>query len=340
MKQQRILWSISALLATACAALAYTPPAMAACTTTGASQTGAPVTLTLARDKPNGLIGNPYVFPSSDRYSCAPAGITQQQFGLQGNSENITGEVSAGRNIYKLGDTGLGYIVYGDVQPTGDCVGSAYIGTGPQMGGDANTVQLCSNPSGYIPQLTGGATITFYKLGPVTPGTLPSTHLASFINVVNGSDLTLPAVSLFSGIITVIVNACSVTNTAITVPMGNVDRAEFTAIGSTAGLRGFTIPLDCNPGINVRVQFDGISAGSATNVLALSPSSSPPAATGVGVQILYNSNPVTLGAPLAVGTTTAAGFFNIPLEARYYQTESTVTPGLANSTATFTLTYQ
>lgn len=342
MRQQRKSYWTSALLAAGCvsAALAYTPSATAECTSTGATQTGTNITLTLSRDKPNGLIGNSYSFSESTRFLCSVGNISQQQFGIQANPANFTGEVSAGRNIYKLGDSGIGYIVYGEVQPTGDCVGSSYIGIGQQIGGDANTAQLCSNASGYIPELSAGATITLYKLGAVTPGTIPQTYIASFINLVNGSEFTLPADQLFTGVITVVVTSCSVNNTAISVPMGDVELREFTAIGSSAGIRGFNIALNCNPGITVKVQFDGVSAGGATNVLALSPSSSPPSATGVGVQILYNDNPVTLGVPISVGTTTANGIFNIPLQARYYQTDGTVTTGLANSTASFTLTYQ
>ncbi|MBN6208548.1 hypothetical protein [Ralstonia flatus] len=52
---------------------------------------------------------------------------------------------------------------------------------------------------------------------------------------------------------------------------------------------------------------------------------------------------VPVGAFKGVGTspdTTWTKAFDIPLKARYVQTDNGITPGAANSAATFTLTYQ
>ncbi|CDF92583.1 Fimbrial adhesin [Pseudomonas sp. SHC52] len=75
-----------------------------------------------------------------------------------------------------------------------------------------------------------------------------------------------------------------------------------------------------------------------TGVLALN-SASTTVATGLGLQLLYKNTAVALGTPIAVGTTTSSGAYNIDLTARYYQTGAKVTAGQANSTATFTMTY-
>lgn len=67
------------------------------------------------------------------------------------------------------------------------------------------------------------------------------------------------------------------------------------------------------------------------------------AAKGVGVQIATGSG---ARLPLAVNQSTGLrlratpGNYDIPLRARYRQTEETVTPGPANATATFTIIYQ
>lgn len=50
--------------------------------------------------------------------------------------------------------------------------------------------------------------------------------------------------------------------------------------------------------------------------------------------------PLTLAAPVSVGTAVTQGTFTIPLQARYYQSGATVKPGNADGTAAFTVTYQ
>lgn len=68
-------------------------------------------------------------------------------------------------------------------------------------------------------------------------------------------------------------------------------------------------------------------------------SSGTDAAKGVGVQLLFNNSPFSSGTPINIGTSTNNGLYNINLAARYYQI-GTISPGTANSTATFTITYE
>lgn len=132
--------------------------------------------------------------------------------------------------------------------------------------------------------------------------------------------------------------ACTVTNTSIPVPLGDRSRTDFTGPGSTSQSVPFSIPLSCDPNTRVRVTLDGTPVPSgAQGVVALSPSTET-VATGVGVQILRNNTPVTLGTSIAIGTS-GGGVYNIPLVGRYYQTQPNVTAGKANATATFTMTY-
>jgi type 1 fimbria pilin len=66
----------------------------------------------------------------------------------------------------------------------------------------------------------------------------------------------------------------------------------------------------------------------------------PYSASGVGVQLLYNSAPVPLGTRMTIATTSADGAYDIPLKARYIQTAAQIVPGKADANATFTMTYQ
>jgi len=137
--------------------------------------------------------------------------------------------------------------------------------------------------------------------------------------------------------------ACSVTNTSITVPMGTVLQAKFTGTGSTTDAQTFSIPLNCDSGTKVHITLSAGSSGSfstTSGILNLDSSSGSTTATGVGLQLLYNSSPVTLGSLLNIATTSSSGSYSIPLTAQYYQTASTITAGTANASATFTMTYQ
>ena len=135
--------------------------------------------------------------------------------------------------------------------------------------------------------------------------------------------------------------ACSVRQTAIPINMGAVKITEFSGVGSTVREKPIEIPLDCDANTKVNVTLEGVRHNSgAAGVLALSPSASQVVATGVGLQLLYNNKAVTFGTPIAAGVASNDGAYTVPLVARYYQTANTITEGQANSTATFTMSYQ
>ncbi len=341
--KQPLLLIISILPAIVCLSLIHTLPARAAiCSAVSGDVALAPLTITVQRDMPNGPTGDSLSIPVAPRYTCTADAtpVTDHQFGINGYYANITGNSYSGRTLYKLGTSGIGYTILGLSNSTSYCSASAYLGVGPAVGTVDNSVRLCHSTSGLISPaaLEGGIQVDFFKIGTLTPGSIPSTQLGSFANQINNGSWTPPPVYINSAAITLIVKACSVTTTAITVPMGEVSRSAFTGIGSTAATRDFTIPLDCDASTNIRLQLDGTIASGQPTVLALTASASPPEATGVGIQVLYAGNPIQMGTPIAIGTTASVGPYDIPLQARYYQTGS-VTAGPANSTATFTITY-
>lgn len=151
----------------------------------------------------------------------------------------------------------------------------------------------------------------------------------------------------FGGPVTINVAGCSMTNDNIPIPLGDIPVDRFTAPGSTVGEQAFTVGFKCSVGINApTVAMEGIpSADTGDNtVLALSNAGSEGTATGVGAQIL-SGNPRT---PLVInGENTSLKYpvnkdetQQYEFHARYYQTKETVTPGLANATATLNITYQ
>ncbi|MGT8856205.1 fimbrial protein [Enterobacter sp. 186315] len=145
-----------------------------------------------------------------------------------------------------------------------------------------------------------------------------------------------------TGAPTVSIKACTVDNPAINVPLGTTKNTAFTGIGSTANTQTFTVSLTCSQAASAKITLSPGSSGAfnaASGVINLDPSTTGTVATGVGIQLLYNNAAAPLNSAISVGSLTAAGNLTVPLSARYYQTATKVTGGVANGTATFTMTY-
>ncbi|HEY2451828.1 MAG TPA: fimbrial protein [Scandinavium sp.] len=137
--------------------------------------------------------------------------------------------------------------------------------------------------------------------------------------------------------------SCTVTEASksLSVPLGNIQAHSIPSVGSVADSHNFSIDMTCNAGVGVSVKINANEDSniSGQGVIALTAATDGNAtASGVGVQLLYNNSPIPLNQNLAVGQADL-GAFKIPLIARYYRTRNTVTPGVANATATYTLTY-
>ncbi|HDL8466100.1 TPA: spore coat protein U domain-containing protein [Yersinia enterocolitica] len=141
--------------------------------------------------------------------------------------------------------------------------------------------------------------------------------------------------------ITSIPASCSLNTNNINFYLGEQKQEYFTSVGATT--RGNTqhITLTCDTNIKYSLQVDGIAESNQPGVLKLT--QEPGAASGVGVQLLANNKEIEIGKTKEMGTSATSGT-NLPekidITARYYQTADKVTPGSANASATFTLTYQ
>lgn len=144
---------------------------------------------------------------------------------------------------------------------------------------------------------------------------------------------------LLSGTPKVVTPACKVSNSVINVAMGDASRRTFTGLGSSSNKIPFNISVNCSVSTNIKIMLEAKADPSgAQGVIALNNPSASDSASGVGVQLLYKDMPVTLSTPMNLGSVNS-GLQNIPFTARYYQTSTPVRSGKANSTATFTLTY-
>ncbi|WP_321959005.1 fimbrial protein [Burkholderia cenocepacia] len=146
---------------------------------------------------------------------------------------------------------------------------------------------------------------------------------------------------------------CKVATPLVTVPMGSVVKSYFTGVGSTSNANAFDILLSCsggNPGTSTNAHVtltDATDPKNTSTTLSLSKDSN---ASGIGLQVLRSGTPLGFGPDsAAVGNTNqwhagnvkqGQATLKIPLSARYVQTAPSITPGVANARATFTLSYQ
>ncbi|WP_455865445.1 fimbrial protein [Pantoea agglomerans] len=178
--------------------------------------------------------------------------------------------------------------------------------------------------------------IEFIKLSNAG-GVFPGGAVIDFTALSGGQVLGSIFMMYFSAPMPIITTTCQVSNPVINVPLGDVNTSVFSRIGSVSQARNFSIQLNCDPQANVNVTVDAVADPSlAQGVLSLS--ALPDKASGVGIQVLQNNVPVTFGQVKRIGTS-AGGLYNIPMSARYYQTQGQVNSGKANGTATFTMTY-
>ncbi|MEX1843610.1 fimbrial protein [Enterobacter cloacae] len=325
------------------ALLFFAAPARATCSVKTAATSISPPNITLQRDTPVGAqIGSEILGAQTQFFNC-DTGLTSPTYvwGIKSMGTYVT--TIAQRRVYSTNIAGIGYAV-GFVDAN-DCKLSAYIDGTNSFNAGPDHRAVCNTSWGWAKNVipTGQIKLTFYKTATTTgSGTVNSAQIVTPVMQDNGSWIggTYPSPVTMNSF-TVTTTACSVTNAAVKVPLGNVLSTAFTGTGTTAAEKNFTIDLDCDASTRVNLTLEGAKDSSgAAGVLALTQETSGTTASGVGVQVLYNNTPVTFGSMFNVGTATAKGAYTIPLTARYYQTADKVAGGQANSLATFTITYQ
>lgn len=140
---------------------------------------------------------------------------------------------------------------------------------------------------------------------------------------------------------------CSFNTTNLNFNFGKQQNKDYTSIGPKGNEQIDYLHVQCNnaDGIKLSLKVEGTPEPGYMGVIKLSPEQG--AATGVGVQLLIgqNKDPIEIGKTKEIGVSSYDPLSRIytdyfTITARYYQTENTVTPGTANASATFTMTYQ
>lgn len=319
--------------------------------------------LTVGRDVPLGAEIYRQTFTSAVNYTIAcSAGIynieTRRSLPVTPLALSSWAGTPYGGHVYQTGVPGIGVAIW-------------FAGT--PLPSSSNVANCGGGTSGCNLNITGALSfdMSFIKIGNVSPGTIQGSSLPTMTQSrVSSNNLAVQRVN-FSGSINIVSRTCSTPD--VNVPMGSHMLSEFSGPNTFTQWKDFSIALNNCPAFNGYYQASGprwASDGTVSNldsrknnvlqvrldptrtplnaslgILSLNPSApgDDPAATGVGVQVAdSHATPMPLSTLRASGITTRAeegASYSIPLKARYLQTESSITAGPANATATFTINY-
>ncbi|HBR2077579.1 TPA: fimbrial protein [Klebsiella quasipneumoniae subsp. quasipneumoniae] len=294
------------------------------------------------RDVPVGqAISNEIYGSLAHAYTCVTTGNEGSSSGMKSAILPYVATYGA-RRVYQTNVPGVG-ISFGFYMNS-KAGASTFSGTDYIDRGNASMSSWSSNP-GELVIHDYQPVIQFWKIGDITSGSVTG-QLASFVaftmQYLGGEQAPEIPVNAGAGSITQV--ACAVTTSNMVFELGDVLVSEFgSAVGSTPANAQKTqnLILDCDAGANINVMLSGAQNPDVSDntVLALTGQGSAGVAQGVGVQLVYNNTPLILGNNLVLKRTNG-GQEMFPLTARYYQTNTTVTTGIANASATLSLTYQ
>lgn len=153
------------------------------------------------------------------------------------------------------------------------------------------------------------------------------------------SDITL------SYAINVSTDKCTLATPALLFKFGNISIDDFSGSAgySPDKTASQNLTLDCDPNANINITLVGAQNPDTSDatVLALTGQGEDGVAKGIGVQLLYEGNPLELNNLLNLKRS-SGGKEDFTISARYFQTKdkALIRPGTANSTAVLDITYQ
>lgn len=208
------------------------------------------------------------------------------------------------------------------------------------------------NPPASIYEMTdaaamdvGVATVSLVKTGTIksgglNPGEVSVGYFGNEVNALIGTKTYSISIDSSSGITQL---ACSLlSGSTLLAPIGNVSADQFTSPGTVSQTTSrMNIDLDCDAEANINITLEGTQNPDSadTSILALSDQGKSNVAEGIGVQLLYNNEPLKLNQRLSIKTS-AGSQENFEIIARYIQTSDRVRAGSANATAVLNISYQ
>ncbi|EKS9201221.1 fimbrial protein [Enterobacter cloacae] len=294
------------------------------------------------RDVPVGqAISNEIYGALAQTYICTASGNEGFYMGMRSLILPYLYTAANGLRIYQTNVPGVG-ISFGWADqvttPTNYYSSTNYIKTGNAQGYSYNSYP------GSVINFKNQPFLQLWKTGNITSGSLSGQIAAffAFTDMNQTSPVSDVPIYAGSGVITQV--TCSIATPNLVFPIGDVLASSFgNAVGTipTNASNTQNLGLNCDAGANINISLMGTQNPdvATTSVLALTNQGSADVAKGVGVQILYNGNPLLLNNRIVMKQS-SGGQETFPITARYYQTKTAVTTGKANASATLDLTYQ
>lgn len=319
--------------------------------------------ITTSADVPvNGWIGDWSMYSKTNRnwwcYASAGDVLRPQLMGtgqLASPSSLVLDGVTY--SVFKTGVAGLGIVfkwhpIYGTADASGNYTGTVFepVTDVPLTNTYNNAAPAWNFSLAYQPTDIGIAISARYvKIGTIAAGSTlvaqGGTTIGTATMQYNGSVYGTNNIVFTQLKSTFPVLGCTPA-TNVSVSMGTHSASEFKGVGTTAAKQSFTIPLTGCPAGMGAILFSlhpvSGSVGASTNGVAqLTPGAG--VATGIGLQITKTESGGALAFDVNTlfnGYTGMAGNYQIGLDAAYYQAQTSITAGSANTLIEFTIQYQ
>ena len=277
--------------------------------------------------------------PGMSTYSCtayAPVYTMLKYAGITGTAVTAAG-LPAG--VYSTNVAGIGVRVVGN----GMLASTAAVGSGGVVVGSYPT---------YSSRSFSGFTLELYKTGDIGSGDLsfPGSLVEAWVHTSSNSTSGGGVYRTLKVSNSAKIKTLGCETPSLTVDLGKHAKSDFSGVGSTSTPKTFNFAVyNCDRDMNaVKYTFNPASGitleESGTANQHLSVKTGTGAATGIGVQVLYdNDTLVPFGTPTALNppyNKLAGGDYKVAMKARYIQTAASISAGRADSALEFTMTYE
>lgn len=294
-----------------------------------------------------GIIGETILSDSIDVYQCLIDPGKEIEFVLVGGMQGNRIQHVAGHTIYELAG-GIGYSL-GAVVDHPECMKSSrYVDGRDSPDNNSANKRLCTIRSGMEPSqpYRVRAAVTLYKLAPDVTVHHPGGYLGEISMRADGQWAGglygVPETKIYLDGFTVRQNSCDLDPLTDTdVDLGVVSRTDFSGKGSVAAgsIRNLTIGLQCGnlTAADLRLTGNAFTTRNSPGTLKLLRRNG--SASGVGVRLTHNGQPVTFGGTLLFDDVSARRAV-LRLQAAFIQTRETIEPGTAETILNYTIRYQ
>lgn len=279
------------------------------------------------------------ITPNGSKFTCNSSSDRLHAVLTQGNSLSPSG----GDSVYNTNIPGIGIRLYREAFDAAEFSGY-YPYSRPVRRGTQYTLA-----NGYF-------VVEIIKTAAnVGSGTLTSGEYSRYYPTGHAGKPWLTS-TIYGDAVSVVPSSCEIQGSSDKiVDLPTVSKSEFSGVGSTRGEKPFDLNILCNNGQaggnlvennKISLSFDYDAVVNSANRVITNSAPANTSAKGIGTQLIWNyknlNQEVIRNEKLELGTLTTNEpvQYNVPMKARYYQTEPTVSPGTVRGMSTVTIQYE